>query len=156
VQDKGVKEYVERFEELKSLMNALNPPLLESNYISNFISGIKDDIKPMLKILKLTILMWVFDQVEWQEESNNALAKKNRFIPRTAPSYNMGEESKIEEYGLSLNALVESYAHNTKRIKGSCQGRDIVISIDSGSTPSLKHMLLKKKRHPLRILLCLL
>jgi hypothetical protein len=68
----------------------------------------------------------------------------------------MGEESKIEEYGLSLNALVESYAHNTKRIKGSCQGRDIVISIDSGSTPSLKHMLLKKKRHPLRILLCLL
>jgi len=154
VQDKGVKEYAERFEELKSLMNALNPPLLQSYYISNFISGIKDDIKPMLKI-KPTILMWVFDQVEWQEESNNALAKKNRFIPRTAPSYNMGEESKIEEYGLSSNALVESYAHNTKRIKGSCQGRDIVISIDSGSTPSLKHMLLKKM-HPLRILLCLL
>ena len=32
---------------------------------------------------------------------------------------------------LSLNALVKIYAYNTFRITGSCQGRDIVILIDS-------------------------
>ena len=28
-------------------------------------------------------------------------------------------DNKIEEYGLSLNALVDNYAHNTIRIGGS-------------------------------------
>lgn len=37
---------------------------------------------------------------------------------------------------LSLNALVKSYAYNTFRIEGSCQGRDIVIVIDSDNTYS--------------------
>lgn len=54
VQDKGVEEYVELFKELKSLMNVLNSSLSKSYYISNFINGLKDDIKPMLKILKPT------------------------------------------------------------------------------------------------------
>lgn len=58
VQDKSMDDYVEKFEELKSLMSALNPSLLESYYVSSFISGLKDDIKPMLKILKpLNVLM---------------------------------------------------------------------------------------------------
>jgi hypothetical protein len=53
-----VDDYVEKFEELKSLMSALNPSLPESYYIFSFISGLKDDIKPMLKILKpLNVLM---------------------------------------------------------------------------------------------------
>jgi hypothetical protein len=47
VQEQSVKDYVEKFEELKSLMNA---SLLESYYVSGFISGLKDDIKLMLKI----------------------------------------------------------------------------------------------------------
>ena len=29
----------------------------------------------------------------------------------------IGEESMVKGYGLSLNALVESYAHNTSKIK---------------------------------------
>ena len=78
-QEGGMEEYVERFEELKSLMHSLNPLLLESYYISNFISGLKEDIKPMLKILKPGTLMTAFDQAKWQEESNNILARKNRF-----------------------------------------------------------------------------
>ena len=54
VQDKGVEEYFELFKELKSLINVLNSSLLEFHYIFNFINGLKDDIKPMLKILKPT------------------------------------------------------------------------------------------------------
>jgi hypothetical protein len=30
--------------------------------------------------------------------------------------------------------MVESYAHNTIRIKGNCQGKKLVILIDSEST----------------------
>jgi len=56
---------VERFEELKPLINASS--LRESFYISNFISGLKDDIISMLKIFKPTIfkpriLLQVFEQ----------------------------------------------------------------------------------------------
>jgi len=81
-QEGGMEEYVERFEELKSLMHSLNPLLLESYYISSFISGLKEDIKPMLKILKPGTLMTSFDQAKWQEESNNILARKNIFTTK--------------------------------------------------------------------------
>jgi hypothetical protein len=32
---------------------------------------------------------------------------------------NIMKDKKVEQYGLSLNALVDIYAHNTIRIKGS-------------------------------------
>jgi hypothetical protein len=64
VQDKKKGWICGRFEELKSLMNDLNPSLLESYYVSSFISILKD-ISPMLKILKPTILMQAFKQVKW-------------------------------------------------------------------------------------------
>ena len=45
-------------------------------------------------------------------------------------------DNKIEEYGLSLNALADNYANNTIRIRCSYQGKELVILIDSGSTHS--------------------
>jgi len=52
-----MEEYIEKFEELKFLMKVKNPILPESNYFFNFISGLKKDVKPMLKILKPITLM---------------------------------------------------------------------------------------------------
>ena len=49
---------------------------------------------------------------------------------------NIIKNKKVEKYGLSLNALVYIYAHNTIRIKGSYQGKEMVILIDSRSTHS--------------------
>ena len=49
-------------------------------------------------------------------------------------SIDITPDSKIKEYGLSLNALANNYAHNTIRIRGSYQGRDLIILIESGST----------------------
>jgi hypothetical protein len=46
------------------------------------------------------------------------------------------ERRLIDEFGLSLNALAENDAYNTIKIKGNCQGRDLIILIDSGSTYS--------------------
>jgi hypothetical protein len=90
MQEGDVDEYVKRFEELKSLMHSLNSLLPESYYISSFISGLKEDIKPMLKILKPVTLMIAFDQAKWQEESNNVLARNNKFMPRPAAVVQMG------------------------------------------------------------------
>jgi len=93
LQDRCIKEYVERFEELKSLMNSLNPSLPESYYVSSFISGLREDIKPMLKILRLTTLMQAFEQAKWQEESNNAMDKRSLFSPITALSGSMDRQA---------------------------------------------------------------
>jgi hypothetical protein len=38
-------------------MNALNPILPETYYISSLLDGMKDGIRPMLKILKPVTLM---------------------------------------------------------------------------------------------------
>lgn len=72
MQEGSVDEYVEKFKELESLMHGLNPSLPESYYISSFVSGLKEDIKLMLKILKPMALTIAFEQAKWQEESNNA------------------------------------------------------------------------------------
>ena len=79
----GDDKFMEMFKELKSLMHSLNPLIHESYYISSFISGLKEDIKTMLKILKSVAMMIAFDQAKWQEESNNVLARKNKFVLRT-------------------------------------------------------------------------
>jgi hypothetical protein len=63
--------------------------------------------------------------------------KKNEEFVNVAGGYNnriIVEDDKIKEYGLSLNALVDSYTNNTIMIKYSCQGRNISILIDNGST----------------------
>ena len=64
VQKGNMDEYVKKFEELKSLMHALNSSLPESYYIFSFVSGLKGDIKPMLKMLKPMTLMTTFKQVK--------------------------------------------------------------------------------------------
>jgi hypothetical protein len=44
------------------------------------------------------------------------------------------EGEKVNEYGMSLNILVESYANNTIRILGCSMGMSLIILIDSEST----------------------
>lgn len=47
---------MEKFKELQSLMSVLNPSLPKAYYVSSFISVLNKDIKPMLRIFKLTTL----------------------------------------------------------------------------------------------------
>jgi hypothetical protein len=44
----------------------------------------------MLKILKPGTLMTNFDQAKWQEESNNVLARKKKFMARPAAKVQVG------------------------------------------------------------------
>ncbi|XP_071920623.1 uncharacterized protein [Coffea arabica] len=57
----NVEEYQERFEELKTLMMIKNPHLDEEYFISSFISGFKDEIKTMIRILRPTTLSQIFE-----------------------------------------------------------------------------------------------
>jgi hypothetical protein len=77
-----LEEYVERFKELKSLVNSLNPSLPKSYYVFDFINRLREDIKPMLKILRLATLIQTFEQAKWQEESNDAMSKRSLFSLR--------------------------------------------------------------------------
>ena len=65
-QERGRGKYDEKFEELKSLISILNSSLAKSYYVSSFINGLIDDIKPMFKILKPTALVHMFDQTNNQ------------------------------------------------------------------------------------------
>ena len=44
-----VQTYQLKFEELRSLMMIHNPHLIEEYYVSSFISGLGDEVRPMVK-----------------------------------------------------------------------------------------------------------
>nr|XP_027067626.1 uncharacterized protein LOC113693266 [Coffea arabica] len=62
-----VQEYEEKFEELKTLMLTKNPKLDESYFVSSFISGLKEEVKPMVKMFKPQTLSKAFEVAELQE-----------------------------------------------------------------------------------------
>ena len=47
-----VRAYLRRFEELRSLMVNHNPHLSEAYFISSFLSGLSDNLRPMVKMIK--------------------------------------------------------------------------------------------------------
>lgn len=61
VHESSVDEYVKKFEELKSLMHDLNSLLPK---IFSFVSGLKEDLKHMLKILKPISLMTCVERIK--------------------------------------------------------------------------------------------
>nr|XP_027083907.1 uncharacterized protein LOC113706223 [Coffea arabica] len=92
LQQKGtVEEYEEKFEELKTLMLIRNPRLDEGYFISSFISGLKDEIKPMVKMFKPLTLSKAFEVAELQECSIETMSKQPKTPGRTAvdPKYGM-------------------------------------------------------------------
>nr|XP_027081138.1 uncharacterized protein LOC113703854 [Coffea arabica] len=76
----NVEEYQEKFEELKALMMMTNRNMDETYFISSFISGLKEEIKPMIKMLKPATLAEAFELSQWQEYSlklQNKSSKEN-------------------------------------------------------------------------------
>ena len=48
----SVLEYQTKFEEIKSLMVITNPTLSEAYFVSSFISGLSDEVRPTVKMLQ--------------------------------------------------------------------------------------------------------
>nr|XP_027064416.1 uncharacterized protein LOC113690623 [Coffea arabica] len=92
LQQKGtVEEYEEKFEELKTLMLIRNPKLDESYFVSSFISGLKDEIKTMVKMFKPHTLPKAFEIAELQENALETQSKQFKSQARlaVAPKFGM-------------------------------------------------------------------
>ncbi|XP_027172283.1 uncharacterized protein LOC113771935 [Coffea eugenioides] len=64
-----VEVYQEKFEELKTLMLIQNPSFSEEYFISSFTSGLKEELKPMVKMLKPNTLSGVMEVAYLQEQA---------------------------------------------------------------------------------------
>ena len=95
LQQKGaVEEYEEKFEELKTLMLLRNQKLDELYFVSSFISGLKEEIRPSVNMFKPQTLSKAFEVAELQECSLEVQAKHSR---------NAGKMVLESRFGLSKN-----------------------------------------------------
>ena len=77
VQTSSVLEYVEKFEELKAVLLNRNPHLDEKYFISSFISGLKIELKPMVRLMKPMTLMDAVEIAQYQEQTVEIMCKKS-------------------------------------------------------------------------------
>ena len=78
----SVAEYQRRFEELKALMLNHNPYLTKAYFVSNFISGLNEELKPMVKVLQPQTLKHATNSVRLHELAVEALMKKQWLVSR--------------------------------------------------------------------------
>lgn len=64
-------------------MLAENPYLIESYFVSSFISGLQEDLKSMLRVLKPPTLFVAFEQVRLQEILMEVVVRKSTMSWRT-------------------------------------------------------------------------
>ncbi|XP_071926629.1 uncharacterized protein [Coffea arabica] len=155
--------YQERFEELRTLMLFQNPNLSEVYFISNFTSGLKEKIKPMVKMLKPNTLSGVIEVAHLQEqalrlqgktmkEGNKVVAEPRFGMYRHPTSTNggsdaLGEQDELtnnprEPVEILLNALSDSLGRNTILLQGQLAGETVKILVDTGSSDSYIHHML--------------
>ncbi|XP_071903401.1 uncharacterized protein [Coffea arabica] len=83
-QKSTVEAYEEKFEELKTLILMKNSKLDEPYFVFNFISGLKEGIKPMVKMFRPQTLMKTFKVAELQESSLEIQSKQSKASGRVA------------------------------------------------------------------------
>lgn len=74
-----VLDYQERFEELRSLLLYKDLKLSENYFISSFISDLKDELKPMVRLLKPQTQLEAFEIAQIQEQSLEAILKRSKW-----------------------------------------------------------------------------
>lgn len=67
VQTDSVLEYQEKFEELRSLLLCRDPRFYEQYFISSFISRLKEELRPMVRLMKPQSLLEAFEVAQLQE-----------------------------------------------------------------------------------------
>ncbi|XP_027157202.1 uncharacterized protein LOC113758631 [Coffea eugenioides] len=77
--------YQEKFEELRAAVMLKVPGLTESYYISSFLSGLKEEIKFVVKIHKPATLQSAFEKARWQEHYLQVMAKQPRMATKPTP-----------------------------------------------------------------------
>ena len=108
LQQKGtVEEYEEKFEEFKTPMLTRNPKLDESYFVSSFVSGLKEEIKPMIEMFKPQTVAKPFEVAELQESYLDTQSKQSK------PSHRIVVEPK---FGMYRNSVSGQNHHNSYKL----------------------------------------
>ncbi|XP_027088658.1 uncharacterized protein [Coffea arabica] len=110
-QARNVEEYQERFEELKTLMMIKNPHLDEEYFISSFISGLKDEIKTMIRMLRPTTLSQTFEMATLQEDALRLQTRTSKDGWKTIPK---------NIFGISRNSSQQQIHSSYCKVPSTC------------------------------------
>ena len=94
-QNGTVLDYVERFEELKSVVVSRNSHLDEKYFISSFISGLKGELRPMVRLMKPGTLLDAIEIAQYQEQTVDILVKKSDTKKVNVSTKWSGDDKKI-------------------------------------------------------------
>lgn len=72
----SVREYQEHFENLRTLLLIKNPRLPEDYFVSSFVSGLREDLKPTVRMMKPPSLLEAFEVAILQEQAVELSARK--------------------------------------------------------------------------------
>lgn len=67
---------------MKALLLYKDPRLLEQYFVSSFISELRDELKPMVRMLKPNSLIEAFEIAHCQEQSLEFIQKRQRMQVR--------------------------------------------------------------------------
>ena len=73
-----VGSYLRRFEELRSLMSSHDLHLTEAYFVSSFLNGLSEDLRPMVKMIRPRTVEQATESAKLQEMVVEALLKKQK------------------------------------------------------------------------------
>ncbi|KAA8539824.1 hypothetical protein F0562_026516 [Nyssa sinensis] len=120
-----VKTYQEKFEELANKTNGLS----EEFFVSCFVSGLKDEIKAGVQMFRPKNVSQAMGLARLQEETIEALAKKNRVFSKSynsslpTSSKSMELAPKPMESATAVKKMTQKELEE-RRMKGLCYGCD--------------------------------
>ncbi|XP_012844847.1 PREDICTED: uncharacterized protein LOC105964883, partial [Erythranthe guttata] len=117
-QEHSVDAYRDKFEELKAFMLHTNRTLSEAYFINSFISGLKDEIKSMVRLLKPQTLKEAMSKAKLQEKAIEQLNKSLRQMQKNNGLVNSTRTNKsiYNDFSAKQNPLVEEKSTQVKRL----------------------------------------
>ncbi|KAJ1699965.1 hypothetical protein LUZ63_008477 [Rhynchospora breviuscula] len=84
-----VDEYVRQFEKIKSRVMQVTQAFTEEDLKIGFISGLKEDIRGMVKLFKPTTLEEAYDYAQQYEEAQESQQRKTKLMYRSTNTQNL-------------------------------------------------------------------
>lgn len=127
MQVSSVIEHREQHENLRAVMMSDNPTVTEIYFISSFVSELKTEMRPMIKLLKPHTLNQAFEQALLQEQSIMAMVKSQyfsgtgqytppqKFVPNSCPTkkeYNIKTTSRMRHIPRRIQSLFSMWRTN--------------------------------------------
>ncbi len=83
MQQGTVEEYQEQFEDLRSKLLSTESQFASDYFLSSFLSGLKEEVRTTVKMMKPNSLMQAFELAKLQEQNLAAVTRRNKQWFRT-------------------------------------------------------------------------